>query len=82
MVLIWPLMSLPAGVFTKDYFTFWVFISIAWSFVATFVIIVLPIQESMEAITGVCYYIVGKKAPTPKAATTAEPAKQDAERDI
>eukprot|EP00913_Durusdinium_trenchii_P019592 g18418.t1 len=45
MVLFWPLLSLPAGVFTQDYFAFWVFISIAWSFVATFVIIVLPIHE-------------------------------------
>eukprot|EP00439_Symbiodinium_sp_Y106_P048509 s5681_g6.t1 len=60
MVLIWPLLSLPAGVFTTDYFAFWVFISIAWSFVATFVIIVLPIQESWGAILGVCYYMVGK----------------------
>ena len=68
MVLIWPLLSLPAGVFTKDYFAFWVFISIAWSFVATFVIIVLPIQESMDSIVGVCYYIVGK-APPAKAVT-------------
>ncbi|CAJ1445589.1 unnamed protein product [Effrenium voratum] len=77
MVVIWPLLSLPAGVFSKDYFAFWVFISIAWSFVATFVIIVLPIQESMEAITGVCYFIVGKKAPA-KAPAPAEPeAKAD-----
>mmetsp|Transcript_56920 Transcript_56920/g.135703 ORF Transcript_56920/g.135703 Transcript_56920/m.135703 type:complete len:674 (-) Transcript_56920:234-2255(-) len=78
MVLIWPLLSLPAGVFTTDYFAFWVFISIAWSFVATFVIIVLPIQESMEAITGVCYFIVGKKAPAKAPAAPAEPeAKAD-----
>ncbi|CAJ1346427.1 unnamed protein product [Effrenium voratum] len=78
MVVIWPLLSLPAGVFSKDYFAFWVFISIAWSFVATFVIIVLPIQESMEAITGVCYFIVGKKAPAKAPAAPAEPeAKAD-----
>jgi hypothetical protein len=61
MVIIWPVLSLPAGVFTKDYFAFWVFISIAWAFVATFVIIVLPIQESMESITGIFMFMIGKK---------------------
>lgn len=75
MVLIWPLLSLPAGVFTKDYFSFWVFISIAWSFVATFVIIVLPIQESMDSILGVCSWMFGKEAP--KAEKTAEPTGAD-----
>ena len=64
MVLFWPLLSLPAGVFTQDYFAFWVFISIAWSFVATFVIIVLPIHESLDSIIGVCYYMVGKAPPS------------------
>jgi len=61
MVCIWPLLSLPAGVFTKDYFAFWVFISIAWSFVATFVIIVLPIYESMDDIQSIFYYLLGKE---------------------
>jgi len=61
MVVIWPVLSIPAGVFTKDYFAFWVFISLAWAFVATFVIITLPIQESMESIMGVFLFMAGKK---------------------
>jgi hypothetical protein len=69
MVIIWPVLSLPAGVFTKDYFAFWVFISIAWAFVATFVIIVLPIQESMESIMGIFMFMIGKK----KAASLEDP---------
>ena len=68
MAFIWPLLSLPAGVFSKDYFAFWVFISIAWSFVASFVIIILPLQESWDAIRGVMLYLLGRKA-TQKAAT-------------
>ena len=28
IVVIWPVLSTPAGVFTKDYFAFWVFISV------------------------------------------------------
>ena len=73
MVLVWPLLSLPAGVFTQDYFSFWVFISLAWSFVATLVIIVLPIQESLDSILGVCYWMVGKEPPS-KQAKQNEPA--------
>ena len=45
----------------EDYFAFWVFISIAWSFVATFVIIVLPIYESMDDIQSIFYYLLGKE---------------------
>jgi len=59
MVIIWPLLSLPAGcgasgvecgVFTKEYFTLWVAIAIAWGIVATVVIITLPVYESMDGI--------------------------------
>ena len=45
----------------EDYFAFWVFISIAWSFVATFVIIVLPIYESMDDIQSIFSYLLGKE---------------------
>merc|ERR1719359_822466 len=61
MVIVWPVLSIPAGVFTRDYFAFWVFISLAWAFVATAVIIALPIQESMESIMGVFLFMAGKK---------------------
>lgn len=42
---------------------------------ATFVIIVLPIQESMDSILGVCCWMFGKEAP--KAEKTAEPTGAD-----
>ena len=32
LILVWPILSVPAGVFTKDYFAFWVLVSIAWGF--------------------------------------------------
>lgn len=63
MVIIWPLLSLPAGcgvsgvecgVFSKDYFYLWVSIALAWGIVATVVIIVMPIWESMDGIRLVC----------------------------
>jgi len=65
MVVVWPVLSVPAGVFSKGYFAMWVFLSLAWSFVATFAIISLPLIESADAILGMCYAIVGKKY-TPK----------------
>mmetsp|Transcript_4847 Transcript_4847/g.10879 ORF Transcript_4847/g.10879 Transcript_4847/m.10879 type:complete len:286 (+) Transcript_4847:1795-2652(+) len=32
LAIVWPLMSVPAQVFTKDYFAFWVLVSVAWGF--------------------------------------------------
>lgn len=46
LVIVWPLLSIPAGKFTKDYFAFWVLISIAWGFGAAIVITFLPLLES------------------------------------
>ena len=49
-VIVWPALSLPEGVFSKSYFAFWVFVSLAWGFCAAMVIIILPIYESWDAI--------------------------------
>merc|ERR1719388_478285 len=67
MVVIWPLLSIPAGVFTKDYFAFWVFISLAWGFSASLAIVILPIYESMDSIMGVVFAMMGKEKPEKKA---------------
>jgi hypothetical protein len=72
MVVIWPILSIPAGVFTRGYWSFWVFISIAWSFIATFVIIFLPLYESKDAIMGVLLAMVGKRERGAPKATPAE----------
>merc|ERR1719305_78532 len=48
-----------AGVFTKSYFAFWVFIALLWGLVATFVIIVLPLYESYDQIMMVLYGLMG-----------------------
>ena len=50
---IWPVLSTPAGVFTKDYFAFWIFIAVIWALVASFIIIALPIWESKDQILAV-----------------------------
>ena len=46
LVVIWPLLSIPAGKFSQDYFAFWVLLSVAWGFGAAIVITLLPLIES------------------------------------
>jgi len=62
LVVIWPLLSVPAGKFTKDYFTFWVLLSIAWGFGAAIVITFLPIMESSAEIGAVFSGMCGVKS--------------------
>jgi len=82
MVIVWPLLSLPAGVFTKDYWSMWVFISISWAFVATFVIIWLPLYESADTFRGIFVAITGMgakaAAPTEKSSEATEKGKETA----
>jgi hypothetical protein len=50
LVVIWPVMAIPAGVFSQAYFAFWVMIAVLWGFGAAIVIFVLPITESTEDV--------------------------------
>jgi len=50
LVVVWPLLSIPAGKFTESYFAFWVLVAIAWGFGAAIVITILPLTESSEDI--------------------------------
>ncbi|KAI9125347.1 hypothetical protein K1719_003963 [Acacia pycnantha] len=53
MAIIWPLLSLPAGQFSKGYFYFWAVVAIGWGTIGSAVIIALPIIESWETIHSV-----------------------------
>jgi len=53
LIFVWPLLSIPARVFTKSYFAFWVLVSIAWGFGAAVIIIMLPLTESADDISRV-----------------------------
>ena len=46
LVIVWPILSLPATEFSVGYFTFWAVVSIIWGTVASAVIIFLPLWES------------------------------------
>lgn len=53
IVVLWPLLSLPAGEFSKGYFAFWAVIAIAWGTIGSAVIIALPLIESWKTIESV-----------------------------
>jgi len=74
LVVIWPLLSIPAGVFTQEYFAFWVFVALAWAFVATAVIVAYPIIESADDISFIINSIRGKN-PVRKSAKVPDNAK-------
>merc|ERR1712176_487092 len=63
LIIVWPLLSIPAGVFPQQYFAFWVLLAIAWGFGAALVITVLPLVESQEeigtAVSGMYYSMIG-----------------------
>ena len=53
LIFIWPILSIPAQVFSQSYFAFWVLVSIAWGFGAALVITIKPLTESSEEINTV-----------------------------
>ena len=59
LIIAWPLLSVPAGVFTKSYFCFWVFLAIVWGCASAVTITVLPLWESWDEIRAVVCGIVG-----------------------
>merc|ERR1719407_252559 len=81
LCVVWPVLSVPAGVFTKSYFAFWVFIALLWGLVATFVIIMLPLYESYDQIMMVLYGLMGATY-TPEAPLAAPAAAPVAETTI
>ncbi|MCO5577805.1 hypothetical protein L7F22_031638 [Adiantum nelumboides] len=50
LVGIWPVLTVPAGVFSKGYFGLWIVISIIWALVATLICTFLPLIESRQTI--------------------------------
>jgi urea-proton symporter len=84
LIVIWPLLSIPAGVFSKSYFGFWVLVAIAWGFGSAIVITVLPLVESADEITtflsGIFYAITGKTPPAPE--ETAAPEKEEPVKEV
>ncbi|KAL4418865.1 hypothetical protein ABPG77_002621 [Micractinium sp. CCAP 211/92] len=64
LIVIWPLLALPAGVFSKGYFTFWVVLSITWGLLATIVSTTLPLWEARESLMTILKNLVTCSTPT------------------
>lgn len=50
LVIAWPLLALPAGVFSKSYFTMWIIIALTWGFAAMVTCLFMPWWESRRHI--------------------------------
>merc|ERR1712127_957944 len=74
LVVIWPLLSVPAGKFSKDYFTFWVLLAIAWGFGSAITITLLPVMESSEEISNVFRGLTGMGSKPAKAGESDDDA--------
>jgi len=48
LILLWPIYTLPAGVFSERYFSFWVAVAFIWGHVAAFITIIYPIFELVK----------------------------------
>lgn len=46
LIIAWPILTLPAGIFSKSYFTFWVVLSLIWGLIASFCCIFIPLIEA------------------------------------
>lgn len=76
---VWPLLTLPAGVFSEGYFTFWVVLSLAWGTIASIIAVVYPLLESHEVLWNVLLCRT-YKGTTPSGANA--PSKAAAAKDI
>jgi len=79
LIIVWPLLSVPAGVFSKSYFAFWVLVAIAWGFGAALIIIILPLVESADDINMVLGGMLGQ---TPPAEEAAAPEKEEPTKEV
>jgi len=79
LIIVWPILSIPAEVFTKNYFSFWVLVSIAWGFGAAITISFLPLFESQDEIgrvfSGMLNYILCKTGDAAEQYAEEEPVK-------
>jgi hypothetical protein len=85
LIFVWPLLSVPAGVFTRSYFAFWVLVAIAWGFGAAIIITVLPLVESADDINKVLGGLVNCilcRTPEPRPDLAEQEEAEAAEKEI
>mgnify|MGYP003684421691 CR=1 FL=1 len=63
LIIMWPLATVPWGVFPRSLFALWSSIAVVWGFLATVVIIALPIYEAKDDMLAVVYGLLGVQSP-------------------
>ena len=85
LIFVWPILSVPAGVFSQSYFAFWVLVAIAWGFGAALIITILPLTESADDInmvlSGIFNSLTGRKAERAEDAKEVEEEEDDDKED-
>ncbi len=71
LVIVWPLLSLPARVFPKGYFVFWVVIAFIWGISATIAMVILPVLEAKDSLMALFKKSGTEDEEVPEAATAA-----------
>jgi Na+/proline symporter len=61
IVIAWPVLSIPAGVFSEGYFIFWAGLSILWLLAAAAAIIFMPVFESFGTLRSFSLSIFGQE---------------------
>ena len=86
LIFIWPILSIPAGVFSRNYFAFWVLVAIAWGFGAALTITILPLVESSDDIlrvfSGMLAFFGGKSPPAEEPKEIEEAEEAEAEEEV
>jgi hypothetical protein len=70
LVVLWPLACVPMGAFGKSSFQLWAGVALMWGWVASIVIVVLPIYESKDEILAFITCKGSSAAEVPKSTTT------------
>ena len=73
LIVVWPLATLPLGVFPKAIWNLWVAVAFMWGWAAALMIICLPIYENRNTFAAVltCNKSRGTAAAAAKATTAA-----------
>lgn len=66
IVIAWPLLALPAGVFSLGYFKFWCILTFMWGLVSLAICSTLPIWESRDMLYDVFLHLLGRRSGHPE----------------
>lgn len=76
LLILWPVLALPAKVFSQGYFTFWIVLAIIWGLVATVICILMPLIESSDSVLNMLKVMLCCK-PLPPVKEVGQDAEED-----